>query len=509
MAVLDKIDSNFAGGLRYAEEESIGTLPGSPTWTPLEPNSFDAFGGNLSLVARNPINESRQRKKGVITDLDASGGFAFDLTQSNAEDILQGVFFADLRRKAEHTAITAVDGTADQYEAASGLSIFKVNDLVLASGFTNAANNGLNLIDAVSGTAIDSTSNLVAETPPAGAKVVMVGHQFGSGDATITNSGSAFPYLSTTTKDLTELGVVPGEWVYIGGDTSGTKFATAANNGFARVRSVTSTRMTFDKTQGTMVTDSGSGKTVRIFLGRVLKNETGSSIVRRTYQLERLLGVPDTSNPSDYQAEYIVGAVPNEFRIEVQSANKVTCNLSFVATDHELVDAGALKSGDRPDLVEADAFNTSSDFSRIKMALVSTTDGAVSPLFAFLTDLSIMVNNNITPNKAVGTLGAFDVTAGTFMVSASVNAYFANVEAVRAVRNNSDVTLDAHLVKNNAGISIDIPLIALGEARAEVVQDQPIKLPLRADAATGAKLASTLDHTLLMVFFDYLPTAAA
>ena len=111
-------------------------------------------------------------------------------------------------------------------------------------------------------------------------------------------------------------------------------------------------------------------------------------------------------------------------------------------------------------------------------------------------------------NKAIGVLGSFDVTEGTFQVDAQMTAYFSNVAAVQAVRNNSDVTLDMHMMANNAGISLDVPMIGLGDARLNVEQDQAITLPLSAEAGTGAKYDPNMDHTLLMVFFDYLPDLA-
>lgn len=153
-------------------------------------------------------------------------------------------------------------------------------------------------------------------------------------------------------------------------------------------------------------------------------------------------------------------------------------------------------------------FNTSSDIKRIKMSVIDPVNAAPTPLFGFVTELSLTLNNNLEPNKALGVLGSFDVTEGTFQVDASATAYFSDVAALAAVRNNADVTLDAHLVANNAGISIDIPMIGLGDGRPEVEQDTAIMIPLSSEAGTGAKYDANMDHTLLMVFYDYLPNVA-
>jgi len=598
MAQLQKIDSNVSG-LRYAVETAIGVLPPSPIWNALEPNGYQEFGGQLTTVARAPINAGRQRKKGVVTDLDASGGFGTDLTQDNMQDLLQSFCFALFRRKDE-AYIDSADGTGEHFElhnrtvsavavnaAGSGYAVgdfvtatgtgaetatFQVtsvdgsggitgldiiyggayntdptttanalvtatgsgssatadltltniaedwqeNDIVYVTGFvTETGNNGLHLVDSdelATNVELNVTTDLADETlaGDTDARAVRVGHQATADDIDVSVSGNYATYTSTAL-DFTTLGLIPGEWIYVGGDTGLQGFSNSQNNGFKRVRSVSANALVVDKSATTMIAETSSGsRTVRFWFGRVLKNESdATNQVRRTLQLERTLGAPDTASPSDIQAEYLVGAVANEFSFQVPTADKLVCDLSFVAINNTQIDAAtALKTGSRPTLQDADAFNTSSDFSRIKMSVHSLTAENPDALFAYVTELTLTINNGVTPNKAVGVLGAFEVTAGDFVVNGNVTAYFADVASVQAVRNNSDVTLDMHLVKANGGISIDVPLIALGEGRLNVEKDQPITLPLSLEAATAAKLDTALDHTLMMVFYDYLPDAA-
>ena len=514
MGLLKKIDSNVTG-LAYAEEDSLAVLPGSPVWRPLEPNSYSEFGGQITTVARAPINPSRQRKKGVTTDLAASAGFSTDLTQTNLQDLFQGFFFADLRRKAEinttgSPVTLAVLASDDSFNAASGLDVFRAGDLIQSAGFPLAANNNavLRVLTAIS-TKI-TTSGVLADDTSSTATLVAVGFQFGSGEVDIDITGT-YPKLTRASgsKDMTQFGLVPGEFIFVGGDDTAEKFTNAANNGFCRVRSVATTYIEFDKTDQTMVNETGTAKTIRLFFGRVLKNETGDDIVRRSYNLERQLGAPDDSSPTDFQAEYVVGAVGNKAKFNSPNASKFTVDLDFVGTDSETQDADTgPKSGTRVDLVESNAFNTSSDVTKFKIAEVVPGEANPDSLFSFIEQVDWTIDNGITPDKAVAILGAFEVSTGDFKVDLSMQAYFATVDAIQAVRDNADVTFEYHLVRANSGISIDMPLIALADSRPNVEKDVAVKVPLTASAATGALVDPNKDHTLLMVFFDYLPNLA-
>lgn len=627
MVAVQKVDSN-ATGLRYQEETSIGVAQPANDWIPLEPNTYDNFGGEFTTVARNPINDGRQRQKGVLVDLDASGGFQSDMTQDNLQDILQGFFFADLRRKNdvgfdrqprretsaptgqfEDYLITDIDGsdtitvdsrvaataavvaggtsysvddiveltdaaatvlqrwrvatvsggvvtTVDLVEPATVVGGFRpregrteadtgvgvattaltgggddaltltvtnadgltwqVGDLIEMTGHDDAANNGVFDVTAVTDNLITVSATLTADAAiNAAATATTVGFLFAAGDLDVTvPSLPALPTLVAAVADFTTMGLIPGEWIFVGGDVpggSGDQFLAAANNGFMRINSIAAGVLEIDKSSGTLVTEASTAETLRVFFGRVLKNEVDPVLqIRRTYQLERTLSAPDAALPAEIQAEYLEGWTPNEITFNFNTADKVVVDVSGVATDVDTRDGPtALKAGTRRALVSGDAFNTTNDVARLKLSVLDRTLGSnPTALFAFLTEFTVNINNNITPNKAISVLGAFDVTAGQFIVEGSMEAYFADITAVTSIRNNDDITLDFAMVKGAAGaksgVLVDVPLITLGDGRLNVEQDSPITLPLEIPAGADR----VFNHTLLMMFFDFLPDAA-
>lgn len=500
----NKIDSNVTG-LAYAVED-IGSPKSlsTPVWKGLEPNSYSDFGGNVSTVARDTINPSRQRQKGTPTDFDASGGFNIDITKNNLVELMQGFMFANYHEKADTkplngSAITITSVTTTTYTAASGLSIFRAGDIIMGTGFSNPGNNGTPRVLSATATGSVTTTGLTAEaSPPAGSSIQAVGYQFASGDATMTVT-SGVATLGATTKDLTQLGLVPGEWVFIGGDSSATKFATSPV-GYARVKTVSATAIVFDKVTSAFVTDNGSGKTVQIFFGKFLRNESGANIITRTYNLERQLG----NDGSGIQSEYLEGSIPNTFALNLPAGSKLSADLGFIAPQYtSRSGATGVKSGTRVAALGEDAFNTSSKVYRTKINVIDPTTLQPSSLFAYIEEGSININNNASLLKAVGVLGGVDTVIGNFEVSGSVTAIFTTVAAVAAVRNSADVTMDFIFTQENFGLVYDLPLVSLGNGRINVQKDQAIKIPLETLAAQGEQ-----GYTLGFNVFPYLPNAA-
>lgn len=478
------VDSNITA-LRIAAEQTLGVLPGTPVWRPYEPNAYNDFGSEFMSEARSPITPSRQRRKGALVGEEASAGFDIDWTQSMATELLPGFMFAAWRRKT-NLVPSAVSATL--YTVPSGGAGFLVNSLLWGAGFAVAGNNGLKVVTASAGTTV-TAAGLAIETPPASALITRVGHQGASGDITVTVS-SGIATLGSTALNFTTLGLIPGEWIYIGGDAAGTKFNTAANNGWARIKTIAANAIVLDRQPATMVTDAGAAKTIQLFFGHVIKNESDPLlIVRTSYQLERDLGLATD--------EYVVGAVPSELEISVTPAQKVVAKLSFSALSSS---EAATKSGTRPTLVQEAPFTASNDFSRLRL-LNEVTQASLG---TYVEELKLTISNNLSMDKAIGYLGAFDITAGDFEVNGEVKAYFADFLARDAIRANTDVSLDFAMVMQNAGWLFDVPLVTLGNSRLEVSKDQSVKLPLSADAVAHP----TLDHTLLIQQFTYLPSVA-
>lgn len=490
-----KIDSNDTG-LRFAAEECLKQLPLSGVvWKAQEPDSYGDFGATTTTVARNPINPTRQRKKGVVTDKDASASYTTDLTNNNHQELLQGFMFAAARHKATTVPVglpavpvTAVSvGTGYAVEAVTAAT-FKVGMLVLASGFTVPANNGLKVVTAGTAGNVMVAGLAIEALPPTGASLQCVGQEGGAFNITVSGG-----VVKLTGGGLASLGVIPGEWVCIGGDDANTSFVN--NKGFARVDAISSSEWTLGKTSWTPVAELGTGKTIHLYTGVVIRNEDDAAKIKRySYQFERTLG----NDADGVMSQYVEGAVSNEFTLTVKNADKVTMELSYVGCD-SIARSGlqGLKAGARPPLISADAINSSSNVRRLAFGI----HGDAKPLFAYATDMELTIANNASGAKAIGTLGNFDVSVGSFDVGGSVTAYFQDVRALNAVNDNADVTMDLIMASNSTAMVFDIPLLALGNGMLAVEKDQAITVPL--DNVAGE---SIFGHTLLYVFFPFIPS---
>lgn len=500
-------------GLFVAEEETLGVLPGvdgaDAVWFEREPNSYADFGGNFAMTTRKPITHDRQHTKGEVSDNNPTSGYNEDLTPTNMIRPIQGFLYADAREKPSsnpvngtYRAMTAILAADDKYTAAAGLGAFLVGHLVFAENFGVQDNNGLNRVTAVAAGALTMASPLEDEAaPPADAQITAVGFQFGAGVLTMTVADESV-FLDTGAINATTLGLTPGEWIGVGGDDVATRYADAGDNApfYGRVASVTADGITLDKTTGVQVTNVGAGKTIQIFFGTVVRNEDDCTlIVARSYTMERQYGCGD-----DAEADYVKGASANQMTITVPTPAadaKVTVDLAYIATgSFERTAEEGLLDGDRVGALNEPAFKPGLDVYQHKLAVIDETTLNPTGLVAYNSEASLVINNNLAGNKAIETFGNSGMNIGEFTVSGSINAYWTSVQATRKVRQGADLTWHLILTKAKAAVIFDVASLGLGNGRASVEANTPVKLPLETAAGKGK-----FGYTLLATFMRYSP----
>lgn len=292
-----------------------------------------------------------------------------------------------------------------------------------------------------------------------------------------------------------ELGLIPGEWIFVGGDAAGTFFTD--RRGYARVHTITDDVLILDKTTFDPGVGAAGTVTLHVYTGAVLKNE--DEPVYHYYQAERRLG-NDDDGP---QAEYVKGAVANELNLQISASTRLSADLSFVGSTVEFrKGVDGLKAGTRVAAKGEDAINAALDVYRLRMSIVDPATSLSPTLFGYITEGELAINNNVTGIKVVGILGNLDVNVGTFEVGGELTAIFNTVAACEAVMENADVTLDIIIAKDNTAKIWDMPLIGLGNGIPDVQPGEPITVPLDTDAYENEH-----GFTLMNVVFDYVPDA--
>jgi len=507
----DHQSSNISG-LYEAEEQTPGVLPASPQWQEREPNSYGDFGGNFGMTTRKPITRDRQYRKGEVSDNNPTSSYTEDLTGLNMRSKMQGFLYADAREvpstrpiNGARVAITSVDGTAEQYKAAAGLTVFRVGHLVLGSGFGLAANNVFTRVNAVTATAITVDANLANDAAPAAtAAIEVVGFQFAAGGAVLSlPQGRAL--LTVAAGGIIALGLTLGEWVGVGGDTAITRFAdTGAGAPFyGRISAITDTTIEFDKTTGVQAANAGAAKTIQLFFGVVVRNEDDPTLIKyRTYTQERQIGVGAGGTSS----EFVRGAQCNQITITVPTPGpdaKVTIEQTHIALlsgERLAAEPNLTATGVVTAAANDPCFKPGLDVYRHKLTIIDELTLNPTGLVAYNSECSLVINNNAAGNKAIEVFGNSGVNIGEFGVTGSLNGYWTSVAATRAARQGAEATWDLILTKNNRAVIFDIASLGLGNARAQVEANTPVKIPLDTMAGKGK-----FGYSVLTCFLRYVP----
>jgi hypothetical protein len=493
--------------LQYTVETSIGVLPGSPVWKLLEPNNISAYGASITTVARRPIAQERGRKKGTVTNLESAVEFDADLTMQSMEEHIEGFVFAEFANKEFDLRLATLPPTATvttdvfNIDSASTLLAGKVvwvaaagRSLLYAKGYTTAANNGVHELAADLGatdTTVSVTSTLATETPSTNASLQVAGIRVGDSDLTFTKSGSTATLVSSADiADWSALGLLPGQFIHIGGTTNATVLQNALNAsttddtyGYARITSISANTLNLDKLDTTLAAtadNTGEGD-ADILFGRFLRNVAVTAdaddnrYLERSYQFETVY--PDLGGVGTDEYEYAIGNFANELAMSLPLTEKATATWGFIGTNADDITASrktGASAGRSP--LRTTALNTSSNIVSLTTDVVSLVSDVC------FKSLTLTIRNNVTPENCLGTLGASFVNAGLFEVNLEGQMLFTNKEIVNAIKGNTTVTFAAIMANDNGAFAFDLPSATFGGGDREYPVDQSVLVNITGEA---------------------------
>lgn len=529
-------------GLVAAREASSGVLPGTPDWKILEPDAVSSFGAAITTTPRSPISKLRQRRKGTITDLDADIEYDADQTFDSLHDFTEA-FVAATAVNADMTfraadvlttgytvpALTAAQAAKFQYTVTLGPFT-----LVHAAGYAATNNNTVGAILPITGAVSTSdvlipvgSSGLTVETAPTNSEVSLAGIRAEAGDLALAVSGNIGTLTSNnggaaTPLDFTTLGLTAGQTIHIGGLLTANRMGSTAGGsndsfGEARIREIDSggQSLTLDKlgtgltaSDGTDTGSAGSAVAVDLLFGRFIRNVSvdDADYNAITYTFESAYPNlfetdPPTpvANPDGF--EYVIGARANQMTWNMPLTDKSSATFSFIGTNaEEPVDNSSRKAGAstaRSPLFTG-AINTSSDFFRLGIADVDDTG-----LTSDFKDLTLTMNNNVSPEKVLGLLGARFMNSGNFEVDLEGSALFTNAEVPARVRENTTVTA-AWLLRNDEGaVAVDIPSATAGSDGKEYPVNETVRISMTLQAFTDPLFETSIGVS----FFPVYPAA--
>tara|TARA_R110000803_G_scaffold20201_5_gene52229 strand:- start:9428 stop:11002 length:1575 start_codon:yes stop_codon:yes gene_type:complete len=487
-------------GLQYAVETSIGTLPGSPEWHTLEPNSLGTYGADITTTERRPIAAQRGRKKGAVVDLASAAEFDADLTMDAFTDFAEGFVFSeyanvefDLKSTGGVVPPPVASSTTWTVESVTALLGGKLMDpvtgtapLLFAKGYTNAANNGLHALstDAASTDVILTTgSTLVTETPAVNASLQVAGVRSAIADLALTVSGSTATLVSAADiADWSVIGLFVGQYIHIGSPTTAGVVQNGMGTGtdiygYARITSISSATLNLDKLSSTLATDAANSTLTDVMFGRFLRNVEISAdsddnrYLERTYQFEA--AYPDLGGAGTDEYEYAIGNFANSLALNIPLTEKATATWGFVGTNSDdITPTRKTNAASAVNPLRTTAVNTSSDIVSISTDVISLASDVC------FKSLTLTIANNVSPEKCIGTLGASFVNAGLYEVNLDGQLMFTNKSIVNAVKNNTTVTFSAIFRNDDGAVALDIPSLTFGGAGREFPVDASVLVNL-------------------------------
>lgn len=243
----------------------------------------------------------------------------------------------------------------------------------------------------------------------------------------------------------------------------------------ARISAVTSTTsITFDLMEKPLT--NVATKHVTVTVGGVLTN----GVTRQSYTYERFF--KDAEGGSGNYA-YNVGYSPNNMNLSIAAGSIVTGSFDFVGS-REFAQTGPVWTGSPVAVTTTKVMNG-----------IDHVVGIIEGAATFRTvRLDVSIGNNLSSHKAIGLLGALELTSGQLAVSGSVQAYFKNVAQFDKFLNFTDTSLVLMFRdQNNKCYVLHLPDMKFTAGKRNAAG---INQPVMADLSFGAIKDPTIGKTM-------------
>ncbi len=450
------------------KEATLGTTPASPRMRTLR-DTGEGLNWTPNFYTSRERRADRMRAQPSKIQETNDGNLGGELSYPVALGALSAMLESAMLSSWTSTPERDNDGTADSVitdvAATGGGTVtvttgaaYVIGHLVLQSGFSVTANNGVfKVTTGGSLSYVCSAASMSAEAaPPGTARSKVVGIEGVASDIVATSTG-----LTSTTMNFVNMGIVVGQWHKLGGTAAGTKFATAANNGWARVIAVSANAITYDNRPAGWSADAGTGKTIRIFFGDIIRNGTTLQglTFERAFQAQ---AVPT----------YIVqkGMCVDTLDITWKDRDAVMTQFTFAGmTGSESISAisGATYAAAPTNVV----MTSNAAVGEIRVG------GALSASPNWVKDMTFKGANNLRQKTASGYVGAVDIGMGSHMPTGTVNAYFGSDALLAQTMAGTPSSLMARAQINSQAFLVTLPSVVFtnhsanaGSVDADVMQ---------------------------------------
>ncbi len=447
--------------ITLVKETVFGAIPATPAFEELRTTGASMSASIRTDVSKELVSDG-QVKDLILLGKEAGGNANFELSYGSLLTVMEGALRSTwanrflLRRNVTAgsaiTSITAAGGTVT-FSPAGTAPV--AGDVFRLSGFTNAANNGIFVATGGSTTtALFASLGLVDEpAPPMGAQLTKVGVQFG---AAVISAGAAPNTLVRSAGSWITDGIVPGEWIKVGGAAAATQFATAAMaSSWVRVATVTALTLTLDRVPTGWAVDAGTGKTIKLFYGDYIRN----GVALASYTLEEQF--QDLTAPEFF---YYNGLRVGTLTIEATASAIATAQVTFMGTGTSIALARTAGATDIPPR-DTDVLNSSSNVGRL------AENDAVIQGPNYVMGMGIEINNNLRRQNQVGSVTSWGIGVGRCIVTGKLNTYYGSKAILDKLINSTTSSYDVRFLESDGsrGLLFDCPKIKfMGNGEATV-----------------------------------------